>query len=416
MEKLINAESIEKTYEQIKDKVIKTSLIKADKLSSFSGNNVFLKLENLQKTGSFKIRGALNKILNLSKEQQSKGLIAASAGNHAQGVALAARSLNLKSKIIMPITAPLAKIEATKEYGGSKCIVQLHGTMFDDAMSEAIRIEKEEGLTLVHPYDDNFVVNGQGTIGLEIYEQMQALGNDIDYCLVPIGGGGLLSGISTYLKSKNPNIKFIGIEAENVDSFKQALKNGKPFKIQAKSSIADGIAVKQIGELTFKILKNNVDEIVTVSEEEIAQAMLFLLEKCKVVTEGSGAVSVAALLSGKLDKIIGKGKNVVCLISGGNVDITTLGTIINSALISSHRRVPFSVNGKISNNTINEIVDILTKNGASIYKIHSSFDRNKLDISNFSIFVVMDTSDEYQKNKIFNEIRQSNSNFTLLIK
>ncbi|WP_308149567.1 pyridoxal-phosphate dependent enzyme [Spiroplasma sp. AdecLV25b] len=288
--------------------------------------------------------------------------------------------------------------------------------MFDDAMAEAIRIEKEEGLTLVHPYDDNFVVNGQGTIGLEIYEQMQALGNDIDYCLVPIGGGDLLSGISTYLKCKNPNIKFIGVEAENVDSFKQALKNGKPFKIQAKSSIADGIAVKQTGELTFKILKNNVDEVVTVSEEEISQAMLFLLEKCKVVTEGSGAVSVAAILSGKLDKIIGKGKNVVCLISGGNVDITTLGTIINSALISSHRRVPFSVNGKISNNTINEIVNIITKNGASIYKIHSSFDRNKLDISNFSIFVVMDTSDEYQKNKIFNEIRQSNSNFTLLIK
>ncbi|WP_400254959.1 threonine ammonia-lyase [Spiroplasma endosymbiont of Cleonymus obscurus] len=416
MENLVSEEVIEETYSKIKDKISKTSLIKADKLSSFSGNNIFLKLENLQKTGSFKIRGTLNKIFNLSKEQQAKGLIAASAGNHAQGVALAASSLNLVSKIVMPLTAPLAKIAATKEFGGAKCTVKLCGNMFDDAMSEALRLEKEEGLTLVHPYDDNFVIAGQGTIGLEIYEQMNAMGKEIDYCLVPIGGGGLLSGISIYLKSKNPNIKFIGIEAQNVDSYNQALKQGKPFKIQGKSSIADGIAVKQTGELTFNILKKNVDKVVTVSEEEIAQAMLFLLEKCKIVAEGSGAVSVAAILSGKLDKIIGKDKNVVCVISGGNVDITTLGTIINSALISSHRRVPFSVNGKINNSTISEIINIITKNGASIYKIHSTFDRNKLDISNFSIFIVMDTSDEFQKNKIFAEIRASSSNFTLLAK
>ena len=416
MEKLINKEMIEKAYDQIKDKITKTSLIKADKLSLFSGNNVFLKLENLQQTGSFKIRGALNKISNLTVNQQAKGLIAASAGNHAQGVALAACSLNLTSKIIMPVTAPLAKIAATKEYGGSKCTVKLHGTAFDDAMSEALRIEKEEGLTLVHPYDDNFIICGQGTIGLEIYEQMEALNNKIDYCLVPIGGGGLLSGISTYLKAKNANIKFIGIESENVDSFNQALKTGHPFQIKGKSSIADGIAVKQVGLLTFKILKANVEHVITVNEEEIAQAMLFLLEKCKIVTEGSGAVAVSAILSGKLEKIIGKNKNVVCVISGGNVDITTLGTIINSALISSHRRVPFSVSGKISNNTISEIIKIITNNGASIYKIHSTFDRNKLDISNFSIFIVMDISDENQKHKIFKEIRQSTANLTLLIK
>ena len=176
MEKIVTAEIIEETYSKIKDKIIETSLIRADKLSLFSGNNIFLKLENLQKTGSFKIRGALNKILNLSKEQQAKGLIAASAGNHAQGVALAAKSLNLVSTIVMPTTAPLAKISATKEFGGTKCTVKLHGKMFDDAMAEALRIEKEEGLTLVHPYDDNFVIAGQATIGLEIYEQMQMLG------------------------------------------------------------------------------------------------------------------------------------------------------------------------------------------------------------------------------------------------
>lgn len=223
MENLVSTEIIEDTYVKIKDKITKTSLIKADKLSSFSNNNIFLKLENLQKTGSFKIRGALNKILNLSKEQQTKGLIAASAGNHAQGVALAAKSLNLVSKIIMPVTAPLAKIAATKEFGGNKSTVKLYGNMFDDAMTEALRVEKEEGLTLVHPYDDISVIAGQGTIGLEIYEQMKSLGEEIDYCLVPIGGGGLLSGISTYLKSKNSNIKFIGIESQNVDSYNQAL-------------------------------------------------------------------------------------------------------------------------------------------------------------------------------------------------
>lgn len=416
MRNLVSKEIIEEAYEKINDKINKTSLIKAEKLSSFSGNNIFLKLENLQKTGSFKIRGALNKILSLSKEQQAKGLVTASAGNHAQGVALAAKNLNLVSKIVMPITAPLAKIAATKEFGGSKCTVKLHGQMFDDAMNEALRIEKAEGLTLIHPYDDNFIIAGQGTIGLEIYEQMKLIGENIDYCLVPIGGGGLLSGISTYLKSKNPNIKFIGIESQNVDSYNQALQNGKPFTINGKNSIADGIAVKEIGELTFNILKKNVDEVIIVSEEEIAQAMLFLLEKCKVVTEGSGAVSIAAILSGKLDKIIGKNKNVVCVISGGNVDITTLGTIINSALISSHRRVPFSVNGIINNSTISEIINIITRHGASIYKIHSTFDRNKLDISNFSIFIVMDTVDEQQKNKIFAEIRESSFNFTLLVK
>lgn len=416
MKILIDEKDIELAYNKIKDKVTKTSLIKADKLSSFSGNNIFLKLENLQKTGSFKIRGAFNKILNLNKEQQAKGLIAASAGNHAQGVALAARSLNLKSKIIMPITAPLAKITATKEYGGLKCSVNLYGNMFDDAMDEALRIEKEEGLTLVHPYDDSFIISGQGTIGLEIYEQMKTIGEKIDYCLVPIGGGGLLSGISIYLKKKNPNIKFIGIEAQNVDSYKQALQNGKPVKIQGKSSIADGIAVKQIGELTFNILKKNIDEVITVSEEEIAQAMLFLLEKCKIVTEGSGAVSVAAILSGKLNKIIGKNKNVVCLISGGNVDITTLGTIINSALISSHRRIVFSINGKISNNTISEIVNIINKHGASIYKINTTFDKNRLDINNFNIKIVLDITGENQKNKIFDEIKNSNYNFKLIKK
>ncbi|WP_425381039.1 threonine ammonia-lyase [Spiroplasma endosymbiont of Polydrusus pterygomalis] len=416
MENLVSEEMIEEAYLKIKDKIGKTSLIRADKLSSFSNNNIFLKLENLQKTGSFKIRGALNKILNLSREQQIKGLIAASAGNHAQGVALAAKSLNLVSKIVMPVTAPLAKIAATKEFGGAKCTVKLYGNMFDDAMTEALRLEKEEGLTLVHPYDDNFVIAGQGTIGLEIYEQMKFLDKEIDYCLVPIGGGGLLSGIATYLKSKKPNIKFIGIESQNVDSYNQALQKGKPFKIEGKSSIADGIAVKKTGKLTFNILKQNVDKVVTVSEEEIAQAMLFLLEKCKVVTEGSGAVTVAAILSGKLDEIIGKNKNIVCVISDGNVDITTLGTIINSALISSHRRVPFSVNGIINNNTISEIINIITKNGASIYKIHSTFDRNKLDISNFSIFIVMDTSDVDQQNKIFAEIRASSSNFTLVSK
>lgn len=416
MKILIDEKDIEQAYDNIKDKITKTSLINADKLSSISNNNIFLKLENLQKTGSFKIRGALNKILNLNQKQQEKGIIAASAGNHAQGVALAAKSLNLKSKIIMPTTAPLAKITATKEYGGSKCNVKLYGNMFDDSMDEALRIEKEEDLTLVHPYDDSFIISGQGTIGLEIYEQMNAIGKEIDYCLVPIGGGGLLSGISIYLKSKNPNIKFIGIETQNVDSYNQALQKGKPFKIQGKSSIADGIAVKQIGELTFNILKKNVDKVITVSEEEIAQAMLFLLEKCKIVAEGSGAVGVAAILSGKLNKIVGKNKNIVCLISGGNVDITTLGTIINSALISCHRRIVFSINGKISNDTILEIVNIINKFGASIYKIHSTFDKNQLDINNFNIKFVLDITDENQKNNIFNEIKNSNYNLKLIKK
>lgn len=413
----INQENIIKSYNSIKDKVLKTGLIKAEKLSSISNHDIYLKLENLQKTGSFKIRGSLNKIQNLTSEQKAKGLIAASAGNHAQGVALAANSLGLKSTIVMPLTAPLAKIQATKDYGGPNCTVELFGDMFDDAMQRALTLAKEQDLTLIHPYDDKDVILGQGSIAIEIAEQMKEMGKTIDYCLVPIGGGGLLSGIATYLKAENPKIKFIGIESENVPSYKAALETGAPIKIPAKPSIADGIAVKRTGDLTFKILKKLVHDVITVSEQEIAQAMLFLLEKCKIVTEGSGAVTTAAVLSGKLNELIGdKKKNIVCLVSGGNVDITNLGTIINSALISTHRRVPFSVNGKINNNTITEIVNIIMRNGGLVYKIHTTFDRGKLDVSNYNVKIIMDISNQQQKDQIFKEIQESKSGFTLFKK
>lgn len=398
MENNFTPEDIKNVYQQIRTKINKTNLYYADKLSKLTGNNIYLKLENLQKTGSFKIRGALNKILNLSQEEKKNGIVAASAGNHAQGVALAASNLGIIPTIVMPTLAPIAKIQATQNYGGK---VILEGTFFDDALDKAIEISKKEGKTLIHAFDDFDIIKGQATIAYEIWEDLQ----NIDYCLVPIGGGGIMSGIASYLKQVNPKIIMVGVEAANVNSYEQALINKGPIKIESKPSIADGIAVKKVSSLTYSLLTKYVDKTITVTEDEIAQAMLFLLESCKFVTEGSGAVCTAALLFDKLN-IKNKNKNVVSLVTGGNVDITTLGNIINNALIQANRRVVIFVNSKIGNDAIIDIGNIVKENGAAIYKINSSLDRKKLNINNVNIKVVFDVSDQKQKNKIIKTIKK----------
>lgn len=398
MENNFTPEDIKIVYQRIRSKINKTNLYYADKLSKLNGNNIYLKLENLQKTGSFKVRGALNKILNLSHEEKKNGIVAASAGNHAQGVALAASNLGIIPTIVMPSLAPIAKIQATQNYGGK---VILEGTFFDDALDKAIEISKKEGKTLIHAFDDIDIIKGQATIAYEIWEDLQ----NIDYCLVPIGGGGVMSGIASYLKQVNPKIIMIGVEAANVNSYEQALINKKPIKIESKPSIADGIAVKKVSALTYSLLTKYVDKTITVTEDEIAQAMLFLLESCKFVTEGSGAVCTAALLFDKLN-IKDQNKNVVSLVTGGNVDITTLGNIINNALIQANRRVVIFVNSKIGNDAIIDIGNIVKENGAVIYKINSSLDRKKLNINNVNIKVVFDVSNKNQKNKIIKTIKK----------
>ncbi len=294
-----------------------TDIIHAPKICPDA--NVFLKTENLQITGSFKVRGAYYKISQLSEEEKAKGVIACSAGNHAQGVALAATKNGIKSLICLPDGAPISKVEATKGYGAEVCLVP---GVYDDAYQKARELEKEKGYTFVHPFDDEDVIAGQGTIGLEIIKQMR----DVDVVVVPVGGGGLISGVAFALKSLNPNIRVYGVQASGAPSMVQSLEMDEIVCLDKVSTVADGIKVKEPGANTFEIVKKYVDGVVTVTDDEVSTAILTLIEQQKLIAEGAGAVSVAAVMFNKIPDI--KGKNVVCLVSGGNIDVTILSRVI----------------------------------------------------------------------------------------
>ncbi|QVK02903.1 threonine ammonia-lyase [Mycoplasma mycoides] len=397
-------DEIKQIHQEISKIIHYTPLHYADKLSALTGNNIYLKLENLQKTGSFKLRGATNKISKLTDEEKRHGIIAASAGNHAQGVAYAATNLGLKSTIVMPENAPMAKIQATEKYGGK---VVLSGRYFDDALAKAIELKEKENLTLIHAFDDIEIIKGQATIAYEIDQQIK----NIDYCLVPIGGGGLMSGIATYLKQVNPNIKMIGVEAANVNSYQQAKALNKPVMIDSKPSIADGIAVKKVSDLTFSILNQYVDDVVVVSEEEIAETMLFLMENCKFVTEGSGAVTAAALMFDKLN-IKNQNKTIVGLVSGGNIDIAMVGNIINKALIKTNRRLVLSVNIPSDNKELMNIISIINSCGVKIIKIKTNRDIMYLELNEIHTTFIIDLSNPDQQQQIIDKITQANYNIT----
>ena len=305
----------------------KTPLVKSFYLTSKTGGEIYLKLENMQLTGSFKFRGAFNKISQLTNEEKERGVIACSAGNHAQGVALSSHLLGIKSKIVMPTSAPQAKVDATRGYGSE---VILYGDTFDDAKAKCEEIIKETGETYLHPYDDVEVMAGQGTIGLDILDDMW----DVDTVIVPIGGGGIISGIAVALKSFNPSINIIGVQADNVHGMKASYDAGEIVSHYKAPTIADGCAVKIPGNLTFEIVKNLVDEIVTVSEEELEVAMKDLLQRGKAVVEGAGALATAALLAGKVDKYV-QGKKVVAVISGGNVDLKRISSVCEHFFIAN---------------------------------------------------------------------------------
>ncbi|MGK8608748.1 bifunctional threonine ammonia-lyase/L-serine ammonia-lyase TdcB [Bacillus thuringiensis] len=305
----------------------KTPLVKSFYLTSKTGGEIYLKLENMQLTGSFKFRGAFNKISQLTNEEKERGVIACSAGNHAQGVALSSHLLGIKSKIVMPTSAPQAKVDATRGYGSE---VILYGDTFDDAKAKCEEIIKETGETYLHPYDDVEVMAGQGTIGLDILDDMW----DVDTVIVPIGGGGIISGIAVALKSFNPFINIIGVQAENVHGMKASYDAGEIVSHYKAPTIADGCAVKIPGNLTFEIVKDLVDEIVTVSEEELEVAMKDLLQRGKAVVEGAGALATAALLAGKVDKYV-QGKKVVAVISGGNVDLKRISSVCEHFFIAN---------------------------------------------------------------------------------
>ena len=354
----VTLEDVKKAQDTIKDIVKKTDILESTKISSMTGANVYYKCENLQKTGSFKVRGACNKIANLTDEEKANGVIASSAGNHAQGVALGAKMNGIEATIVMPQTAPLAKVTATKSYGAN---VVLEGLVYDDAYAKALEIQKETGATFLHPFNDEYVIAGQGTIALEIFEQMN---NKVDTILCPIGGGGIIAGVAVAAKALNPNVKIIGVQTANIPSMHESMKAGKVTTAFKATSVADGISVKTVGELTFSIVKDLVDDVILVEEGEIAEGLLFLMENQKVVAEGSGAVTTAAILSGKY--IPKKNENVVCIISGGNIDINTLNRIIAIGLAKSGRRFSFSTNIKDKPGGLGELTRIIGGEDANI--------------------------------------------------
>lgn len=354
----VTLQDIKDAKETIKDIVKKTDILESAKLSAMTGANVFYKCENLQKTGSFKVRGACNKIANLTDEEKANGVIASSAGNHAQGVALGAQMTGIKATIVMPATAPLAKVTATKGYGAE---VVLNGLVYDDAYAKAVELQKETGATFLHPFNDKYVISGQGTIGLEILEQLDG---KVDTILCPIGGGGIIAGIAVAAKGINPNIKIVGVQTANIPSMHESMKNGEVTTAFKSTTIADGIAVKTPGDVTFEIINELVDEVIVVDEDEIAQGMLFLMENQKVVAEGAGAVSTAALLSGKY--VPQKGENVVCVISGGNVDVNTLYRVIGTALTKEARRYAFNTVIQDKPGGLAELTKIISEHDANI--------------------------------------------------
>lgn len=322
---MLTLDTIYKAQHVLKEVIRRTDLIKAPKINPDA--DVYLKTENLQITGSFKVRGAYYKISQLSPEEREKGVIACSAGNHAQGVALAATKAGIKSLICLPDGAPISKVEATKGYGAEVCLVP---GVYDDAYNKALQLRDEKGYTFIHPFDDEMVIAGQGTIGLELLEQLP----DVDAVVVPIGGGGLISGVAFAIKSLNPKIKVYGVQAAGAPSMYNSIKDGKIKRLDNVSTLADGIAVKEPGKNTFELVSKYVDEIVTVTEDEISCAILSLIEQQKLIAEGAGAVPVAAVM---FNKIPVKGKKVVCLVSGGNIDVTILSRVIRRGLVKSGR-------------------------------------------------------------------------------
>lgn len=378
----LSLEDIKKAQQTIKGVARKTDILESNKLSVMTGANVFYKCENLQKTGSFKVRGACNKIANLTEEEKANGVIASSAGNHAQGVALSATMNNIKSTIVMPATAPLAKVTATKSYGAE---VVLEGLVYDDAYAKALEIQKETGATFLHPFNDKYVMAGQGTIALEIFEQMD---NQVDTILCPIGGGGLIAGVSVAAKALNPNVKIIGVQTANIPSMYESMKAGKVTTAFNAISVADGISVKTVGDLTFDIAKDLVDEVILVTEDEISEALLFLLENQKVVAEGSGAVTTAAILSEKYKPKADE--NVVCIISGGNIDVNTLNRIIARGLIKSGRRFSFRTDIQDKPGGLAELTRVLSGLDANIMTVHLSA---KEDIGRLNADMTMETFD-----------------------
>ncbi|MGH7792007.1 MAG: threonine ammonia-lyase, partial [Thermodesulfobacteriota bacterium] len=386
---MVRLTDIKQAAKRLKDVVYKTPITYSYSLSEISGANVFLKLESLQRTGSFKIRGAYNKLCKLNGTDRR--VIAASAGNHAQGVALAAKLLGMKANLVMPEGTPINKIVAVRHYGAD---VFLHGNTFDDAYAYARRLEKESGDLFVHAFDDPDVIAGQGTIGLEIIESLK----DVESVIVPVGGGGLISGVSTAIKEKNPRIKIIGVQSKNAPSMSISLKKGTIVETGSGQTIADGIAIKKAGTLTFEIAKKYVDDIISVDDNEIEDALLLLTERKRIVVEGAGAAALAGLLKRK-NKF--RKRNVLILVSGGNIDINILAKIIERGLVKNGRFIRLIVDLPDIPGSLGQLTSLLGSLKANIVQIsHDRFSRN-LPINRAIVEISLETKGfEHQREVI----------------
>ena len=378
---MLNLDNFYKARYVLSKIIRRTDLVHAPKINPEC--DVYLKPECLQKTGSFKIRGAYYKISQLSEEEQKKGVIACSAGNHAQGVALGATSMGIKSLICLPEGAPISKVEATKKLGAEVCLVP---GVYDDAFQKALQLRDEHGYTFIHPFDDENVIAGQGTIGLELLDQLP----DVEAVVVPVGGGGLISGVAYAVKSLNPNVKVYGVQASGAPSMVNSLHDHKQEKLAKVSTIADGIAVKEPGSVTFDICSRYVDDIVTVSEDEICAAILHLIESEKMVAEGAGAASVAAVM---YNKVPVKGKKTICIVSGGNIDVTILNRVITRGLAKSGRLCTIEMELDDKPGELVEVCSVIASLGGNITGVHHDRSANRQKVNSCVLRLTMETRD-----------------------
>lgn len=378
---MLTLDKIYKASHVLRGVIRKTDLIYAPKVNPEA--EVYLKTENLQVTGSFKVRGASFMMSQLSEEEKARGVIACSAGNHAQGVALAAATHGIKALICLPDGAPISKVEATKSYGAEVCMVE---GVYDDAYNRALELQKEHNYTFVHPFDDENVIAGQGTIGLEILDQLP----DVDAVVVPVGGGGLISGVAYAIKNLNPNIKVYGVQASGAPSMVHSIHDNKIERLSSVSTIADGIAVKEPGQHTFEYCREYVDEMVTVTDDEISAAILALIERQKLIAEGAGAASVAAVMFGKIPV---QGKKVVCLVSGGNIDVTILSRVIKRGLLMSGRTCTMTIELLDKPGQLLNVSRIIAEQGGNVISIHHERANEGSDVNGCFLRMTMETRD-----------------------
>jgi threonine dehydratase len=378
---MITLENVNAALERVRQSIYLSPCTLSDTFSQLTGNSIYLKLENLQRTGAFKERGALNKLLTLTSEERARGVIAASAGNHAQGLAYHAGRRGIQALICMPLTTPLIKVSATKAYGAE---VVLYGANYDEACEEAVRRGEQQHMTFIHPFDDDAVIAGQGTLGLELLQQHP----EIEAVVVPIGGGGLIGGIACAIKETNSKIQIVGVQTSRLPSMKVAVAGGKPVTLAPAATIADGIAVRRAGDRTLPLVQKYVDEIVTVNEEEIANAVLLLLEREKMLAEGAGAAAIAAVVNHKIKLA---GKKIAVLVCGGNMDVTLLSRIIERGLVKDGRLVRLRVHLPDYPGALHKVTGILANHRANI--VETSYDRAYygVNLGDTAIDITMET-------------------------